>query len=620
MPYELIEPQTQYEIIPPPDAPKISTRSDVTKSVVSAIPKAGIGVLSLPDLLVGGLVGGVEKLQNWWQGRDVPFAMRDAGVDPLLTKKVEAVTGPLHQPQTTPGRYAGAITQGALSAPLTGMGGTLGVLTGALSGAGGEAGSDLTGGSTVGRIAGSVLAPLPLNIYQATRNLAQARIANATRDADWQAATARAAAADRTGVQLTAPEILNNRDLLGAQLLTENSPHSANILDDFMSQRPGQVAGAVNRTTGTLGARGEPSTIASNVQTMATDAIDATRQAGNARATPFYAAAGTQRVPSNVWNSIANDPAMGAALTAVRRNPLLGLQNEAEGSVRWLDAAKKYLDNQATPSLTANALERTGSSQAGVKASQLRGMVDAQVPEYGQARRIVENNIRTNVEPMEASTIGRLANKENANLGQQFKSVIDPAQNATPASVQQTIRQLRMRNPGAAESFIREGIELQWDAAQKAVRDRTAGQFAGARFAQAMRETPQTAENIRTMIGELPNGAVRVRAFNNLLDTLEMTGNRLPTGSRTAFNAMQQAETSVAGVIKSAVESPSAPFKAWMQRLDESLTARRLADAFTGGANNEERIRNLRALAFERPGSARARIAISGLLGLETEQ
>jgi len=142
------------------DLPAPSVGQDIAKTIPSAAVRgvtSGLGLFgdlqAKPELAPsapGTFTSYLEKARNFLEPPQLPTSA-------TLRGAAEKVTGSLYEPQTTPGRYAGAVTE-SLANPVSYLGpGSVPLKLGGavLSGAGGQAGEDVAG--TPGRIAGAVL-------------------------------------------------------------------------------------------------------------------------------------------------------------------------------------------------------------------------------------------------------------------------------------------------------------------------------------------------------------------------------------------------------------------------------------------------------------------------------
>jgi len=541
----------------------------------------------------------------------------------MLTKGVENVTGPLYKPTGTGERYGAAVVEGAAAGS---PGGVPGMVMGAVSGASGELADQLFPGNPYSRLVGNLVGAGGTGIAQSIRRPAGAVIDDALKGVDpatLDRAQALITEARARGITLTGPEAIAqmqgtaNAPITNIQRIVEQSRGGGPVMSGVLSQRPAENRQAFTGVLNQVGPQvADPTAIAPRIQTAATDVVDSARQAGNTAARPFYQAAETQRVPASTWNSAVSDPAIAAALQRVKRDPLLRLQNETEGSVRWLDAAKKYLDEAANPNLTATALERTGAANAAGAARDVRSGVDAVVPAYQRARGIVEQNMENVVKPLERQPIGQLA---NADTFAKQKAILFPAnpETLTPQAVRQTISQLRMRDPTAAQDLTRQFLQTQFDeATQKLIKGQN--EWGGAKFSSIIMGNDQQAKNLRAAIEALPNGKQALPGFNKFIEIMEAQGKRQPAGSMTEFNKQGTAELSRGGIVGGAVSTATSPSKLtsvardWWERFQYGKNSEELARIFT----DPQSVTKMRQLAMMDKGSATAQaLAISIIQG-----
>jgi hypothetical protein len=159
--------------------------------------------------------------------------------------------------------------------------------------------------------------------------------------------------------------------------------------------------------------------------------------------------------------------------------------------------------------------------------------------------------------------------------------------------------------------MVRTGLENEFDQAMKQLAS-GGQQYGGARFVRQLRATDQTRANIEMLIKELPDGPVLLKGWNNLLDTLEKTGNRLPVGSRTAFNQLQAADMTSAGLLRQGL---SAQPLNWLERIEQNISARNMAKLFS----DPDSVKKMKELAITKPDSAKARAVVSAIFGAQAE-
>lgn len=611
--------------------PETSTVSDMAASALSAPGRAVTGLMGLPRLASDLYRAGQDKVQasgapswlkstaaaldyvpaNWmlknaYSKLPSTSGIRDAVSDVPV---VNALTG--YEPTTTAGRYTQGIGEGIfMGLPF----GAPGMIAGGLSGLGGEAGADVGGAlgyPTIGRLAGSTLgfAPALWELALGNRGAQLAReFSQGVTPQQWEQGALRQQQAAAQGAPLTAPEAMATPGLLALQRSVESNPASTNWMLEWLRGRQAQTRAGADRLLDTMGPRpADPAMTAQRVRDSAEGALATERRAINARAAPDYQAADATHVDSSTWNSLVSDAAMARALQAVKREPLLGLENEAEGSMRWIDAAKKYLDAAAKPSVAATPLENTAAAGATQATNRVLPVVDSAVPAYGRARATVEAGRAATLEPLEAGPLGKLV--ESPTTSAQFNALTDPAADVTPVLASEAARRLRMNDQQTYREMVRNALEVRLDAAFGAKADNTLR--GGENFYKAMFETPGTADNVRALLRELPDGAMRARAFDNFMETLRSQANRLPGNSATAEKGLVNQAMDPNGLIRF-LKKPVDTSMDLVGRLFGGNANVDLAQVFTG----PDGVRELRRLAAMRPGTPAAAAASASLLGV----
>jgi len=596
---------------------KVSVAEDMAKSAASAIPKAAAGLVGLPQTILSlpGKAAGAVGLPTAKSYLDELFSAPNIGD---ISRSGFEKLGVMYEPQTTPGKFTGAITEGAAGgAPM----GVVAALAGAAGGGASELAGQLTDNNPYWRLAAGLMGGLTVGGLASLRQPTGAVLNDVLRDTtpqQMQQAQRLIDNARTMGVVLTGPEAIAQvkrsatEPILGVQRVVEQSRGGGPTMAATMAARPGQNEAAFQGVLNRVGpAVADPTSIAPRVAGAAEQTIDAARQAGNARAAPLYAAAQAQTVPSSTWNNAVTNPAIAEALVRVRNNPLLGLQNETAGSVRWLDAAKKYLDEASNPAIGASALERTGAAGATRAASDLRSSVDAVIPAYGQARGIVERNMRDVVEPLQRQPIGQLAATAGPNKIPTFEAqrqVLFPAnpETLTPSAVRQTINQIRVRDPNAARDLTRQFLETQFnEVTQRLVAGENA--MGGAKFAAALTGNTRQGENIRAAI-QSTGGDQALTGFNRFISIMEAQGKRQPAGSMTEFNKQISEELGRGGLVGQAASTAASPgawltgAKDWYERFKYGGNTAELAQIFT----DPRSVDRMRRLAMMNPGTERA--------------
>jgi hypothetical protein len=296
------------------------------------------------------------------------------------------------------------------------------------------------------------------------------------------------AKADSAGAPLTGYEAIQARTGMNPKMQTqqriaEQSDAAGTTLTPIMQGRPQANEAMFNNAANAVSPTNPlPDTIAGQVQKAAQGAIDAARNDGNARAAPYYAQSSNNpavKIPPHDWNQIAADPGISAALKAVKEDPFSGLQNAQEGSVQWLDAAKKWLDSQSSAKYQAGD-RYAGSTRAGA-ATDITSAIDPVVPAYAKARSIVADNMKNVVEPMEASQVGKLSRSDE--FGQQSRAYLpETPLDVTPQVVERTTNTINAQDPNIMRQLLAQMLRSKFNESNQT---NVAGDnvFGGAKFA-----------------------------------------------------------------------------------------------------------------------------------------
>lgn len=348
------------------------------------------------------------------------------------------------------------------------------------------------------------------------------------------------------GVPLTGYEAIQgitglNPKMQTQQRVAEQSDAAAKTLTPMMQQRPQNNSAMFERTTGGIAPKEQfPDTLAGELQSTAQNAITNARQQGNAAATPFYQATSNNpanKVPSNTWNMLASDDGVMAALQAVKKDPYADLQGAPEGSLSWLDQAKKHLDSQI------EVASRTGDNFAAKQMAAARDKIvsaaDAAFPDYARARGIVAANMRDNVIPMEQSQVGKLSRSDD--FKQQSEALLPNAPaDVTPEVVGRTADTIGAQDPKILARFLAQDLRRKFTESNQALQggEPTGG---GAKFAAnvAGNETQQA-----NLIAALKATGQDTVPFETTLDIFKAQGYKPPVNSATTANA---AESSALG-------------------------------------------------------------------------
>jgi hypothetical protein len=257
------------------------------------------------------------------------------------------------------------------------------------------------------------------------------------------------------------------------------------------------------------------------------------------------------------------------------------------------------------PPFGAQAIPKEASGALSRVLGQLLDKMESSSPAFADGRQTFAD-LSKPINSQQISLPGALAATDDPVA--QFGALIDP-QRSRPGVIEPVVKGLPT---DTAKSLVVTGLENQFDQAMKVMQG-AGQQFGGARLVRQLRETDQTRANIEAAIRKLPDGPTLLAGYNKLLDTLELTGNRLPVGSRTAFNQMQANDMTSIGLLKDGISTH--PLQ-WLDRVEQNMSAKKLAKLFT----DPESVKKLRQMAVTNPKSAQARALAASALGANPEE
>jgi hypothetical protein len=555
------------------------------------------GIVSIPGA-VGDIPRMIEKGADWTVGKIAgktsdevragrlamqQMAAEQSGIpnlpnpqDVIGTQKildaVKPATGELYEPQTTAGKYTGAVASMAPAA-LAGGGGMLqragqAIVPGVASEAAGQAteGTELepwaralaavTGG--VGVAMTSRRGVPERMATQAMGNLDDAALAQAGR---------LMYEARRMGVDLTWPEavqqITNSGTRLGdLQRVVENSSGGGPVMREFYADRPQQVAGAAQQQFQQIAPQPMvPERLGPRVQQAADTEISGVNRAINNQTRPLYQAAEQQQLPPN--SPALQDPAFQEAIRQIRNNPVLAprFAHLPDNSIGMVDAAQKIMRSRAealqVPGPGLNPYEASVTRQS---RRQVTNEARNQSPEYAAAVQYQRQARDQYLNPLQEGPTGKLAG--TTDVGKQTGALFpNKPQAQSEAGVSRAMRGIGRTDPQAAENLVRQHLETNFNEATQRIQS---GQnpFGGAKFSAIVAGNRQQRRNLFAAIRALPHGDVLWRGFNRFLDVMEATGKRPAPNSATEFNAQLRKELEQGGLAGEAATILATPQKA----------------------------------------------------------
>lgn len=457
-------------------------------------------------------------------------------------------------------------------------------------------------------------------VNQAMRNLTPAQLAEA------QALVDRSI---KLGSPITGAEaisqIAGGTKLPSIQRYVENVPRgeAANIMGEFMAGRPqaneNVMANALRQISPT-----EPNTaIPGRLQAAGENLIKGAEKSLSQNVRPLYEKAGAVNVypaPDYLMNTqptnILTNPKIADAVKAVRSTSEYGVKGAPANSLETLIAAKKYLDDQYEGQMTATTGLKKGA--AGVTASavnQLSNYLKEVSPEYAKGAKIYETAQKTQIQPIKQGLVGAISETTGIPekmIAQQSGILMPKNPKATfPEDIKRTVELLRRKDPEIAADWTRQ--ELQGTFNQINREKITGGnQFGGAKFASEITGNAAQKENLKALV-EASAGKGTWQGFENMLETMQAQGQRVPSGSSTTFNNLltQEMESGGKGAFMKYLTSLPTMAREGIQAWELGKNTEMLAKMLT----DPKSVEKLNELAKVKPDSRKARNIVNSVVG-----
>lgn len=595
--------------------PPMGVSEDMLRSAVSGIPKGAANVIGsygdLMNLASRYVAYPMAKfLKETFDGGKAPEY--DAADEYKVTSEsvrgaIEDLAGKkLHQPQTAPGRYAGAVTEGLMS------GGRMG----ALAMTGGEAGADLTQSSTLGRLAGTIATPV---LYAAGRRMATTNaprmIAERTKDLspdDFALARERVATAKAQGIPLSPAEALDSPQL--QQLASDTAAMSAGRgkMQTFAQDRVPAIAAAVERQIDqiapVINSLDEARLKIGNAAEAAKETV---RKQVNAEVRPGYQALESGYLDDLQLGELKRDPVIAQAFEDVRSTPafkrLIG--DLPDNSFVVIDQVKKRLDD-LVETLRAGAKRFEAKGVEGARA-ELLDAADTALPGYPAARKSFQERVGR----IDAIAEGATGRVDNANRIQSMTAAISNPKEVKPADLARTAEALTKEDPQAFTTLLRIYFDNSLNTAQERLRGGGTNPYTGANFYKAIAGTPDQKKLLDAMLdgAAKANGAnpAQLKAgWQRLLTTLDLTdripGMGSPTAGREAVKS-EASQSTVAGTFQVLTG-----LRTWWREVTQRKSFAELADIFT----NPDAVDKIQQLSKLAPDSQAARLLAAEIVGV----
>lgn len=461
--------------------------------------------------------------------------------------------GPQHDPQTTGGRYAEAISSMVPASALGpgGLGSKIGLAVG--SGAGGELAADISPEAykPAARVAGQLVGgAIPAGLTVAAE--APGRIlTRAIGNADTVPAIALMRDAQQRGVPLTLAEAIqqttNNGTSMGRmQRVLEGTREGEQAFNPFFSQRPQQVDASVRRLADAIApATDQPSALGPRAQQAAQGGLDRIRQGFNQQARPHYDALQGQTMPEAEFGQLTLNPSFQAALADIRSHPELNgpIAHLPDNNLSVVNEVVKRLDRNVEASRQTELNPQGDNQLASVRQGARSTAADAAAEashDWRAARDIVAQGNRDYLDPLKAGPGGAIAS--TGDVGSQTAALYPKTPLAGAANeTTQAMRLMQLgegQTPGVGADLTRQHLLTALEGATKNLQQGP-NQWAGAKYANAIAGSPEQIAALNAGVGAVGGDT---GDLNSLLEVLRATGKRQPAGSKTAYNASDLAE------------------------------------------------------------------------------
>lgn len=634
------------------DKPAPSMLKDVAQSAVTGLRK---GVLSIPaipgDIMSGmraleellirksGIEPGTKQWDAYWNDPTTKAFENAKGVFPNSDDIQKFVTdrgSKFHNPETTAGKYAGAIAHGAggnivaKAKAIPHM-----MYMGAAGGAGGELASQLTEGNPLARFVGTLLAVTATGLPKALQPNSGKMIQEATEGLTPEqiaAANQAQAAGKSVGVDIMGPEALPQGPIQQLASDTMASKSGGRVISEFLEKRPRQITKAVTDLTNKIGTPEVPADTLNRAQKTATSVIEAeesartaaTRQGFRQSAKDAVSPNAIKRIGVEIDNAIGRvgeSSESGKELAKIKARLFPGGSVETNvGRLHTLyKEAKEIIE---TPSINAGSPQKTIKGIVGPVVSKLGATLETYSPDLERSNALFARISKEVVDPIIQGDVGKIAGKgydpQVTPPIQRILSVITDEKLSRPMTIRNVYSKLNAEDKKAFPQVVRLALQNAFDDAAKDVQAGT-NRMLGANFKKAVYGTPQQRLNFIEMMAGVAdaNGIPKQdlqRGAVTLLDVLERTGKIPGIGSQTAgrLASEQMAKSSrVAGMAETVSAQPLTPIAKTLRDIAYRKAYKELADVFTSPNSVEKMLE----LSKYTPSSKKAQLLVAELLG-----
>jgi len=448
-------------------------------------------------------------------------------------------------------------------------------------------------------------------VNQAMRNLNPAQLAQA------QALVDRSI---KLGSPITGAEAISQvaggSKLPSIQRYVENVPRgeASNIMGEFMAGRPQANENMMANALRQISPTAPNAAIPGRMQTAGANLLRGAEKSVTENVSPLYKSAGGVGVyPAP--NVLAN-PKIQEAVDSVSTTPKYKVMNEPENHLKTLIAAKHKLDDEFSKQMNAvTGAEKNASAVTWDASRQLDSYLKEISPDYAKGSQKYETAQKTQIQPLKQGLVGAIS--ETTGIPEQMiaqqSGILAPKNpKATfPEDIKRTVELLRRKDPTVAADWTRAELQGTFD---KIARDKVTGgnQFGGANFAANITGNKAQKDNLQALV-EASSGKDSWKGFENMLETMQAQGQRVPAGSATTFNNLltQEMESGGKGAFMKYVTSlPTMAregIQAWELGKNTQMLAKMLTDPKT--------VEKLNELAKTKPDSRKSRNIVNSVVG-----
>jgi hypothetical protein len=448
-------------------------------------------------------------------------------------------------------------------------------------------------------------------VNQAMRNL------NPTQLAQAQALVDRSI---KLGSPITGAEaisqVASGSKLPSIQRYVENVPRgeASNIMGEFMAGRPQANENVMANALRQISPTAPNAAIPGRMQTAGANLLRGAEKSVTENVSSLYKSAGGVGVyPAP--NVLAN-PKIQEAVDSVSTTPKYKVMNEPENHLKTLIAAKHKLDDEFSKQMNAvTGAEKNASAVTWDASRQLDSYLKEISPDYAKGSQKYETAQKTQIQPLKQGLVGAIS--ETTGIPEQMiaqqSGILAPKNpKATfPEDIKRTVELLRRKDPTVAADWTRAELQGTFD---KIARDKVTGgnQFGGANFAANITGNKAQKNNLQALV-EASSGKDSWKGFENMLETMQAQGQRVPAGSATTFNNLltQEMESGGKGAFMKYVTSlPTMAregIQAWELGKNTQMLAKMLTDPKT--------VEKLNELAKTKPDSRKSRNIVNSVVG-----